>query len=501
MKDVKQKHQQKLIDQKIQEIEEEEEKEYISSMMSEKKYSWRNNFKSDPEVKEEIFIDDNQSNWKFDWRNQLLSDKKRYFGDETIDESMSSKDFEYLYGISSYNFPIISAIQTQSTQAQDIVQASADVTNYAFGQNFPGSYVNSIGDYSVNSTTKVDAVAFLDTTYGNSSGGGGTFSLNTGNDPFPPEGSGSIPGSVTSRGSLESALGISLPAGVPNGNLGGTPIEGSAVKRVFSGAKVGNRINFNWAFSSSEDALGPASVDDYAFVAIQGRTTKFVSVLTKGLVSTGQFLYTVQANDIDANGNVTVSVGVMDVYDQYIKTNLTLTNFGSLWQTGSVGDTTDAADLGMSVDAADPNKKKRDDEVAQVSDDQERRELKMLLKFYKQGGGGSGPDIDKQIRNLEIKLYGMPISASYEPEGNIISEKKIQKSLKSVKQVLYPGQPSPNGYPEQEPPKLASNGYHPDFGKRGNMYNTLDKISADSMPLTGDSEIDKKVKAARKKPK
>jgi hypothetical protein len=75
------------------------------------------------------------------------------------------------------------------------------------------------------------------------------------------------------------------------------------------------------------------------------------------------------------------------------------------------------------------------------------------------------------------------------------------KTFKQFQKALYPRQPSPNGFPDQEPPKLAKNGYHPDFGKRGNMYNTLDKTSADSMPLTGDLEIDKKVKAARKKPK
>ena len=68
-------------------------------------------------------------------------------------------------------------------------------------------------------------------------------------------------------------------------------------------------------------------------------------------------------------------------------------------------------------------------------DPQERKELKMLLKFYKGGGGGSGSDIDRQIRNLEIKLYGIPISASYKPQGELISESR-QKILRDLKKPV-----------------------------------------------------------------
>jgi len=75
------------------------------------------------------------------------------------------------------------------------------------------------------------------------------------------------------------------------------------------------------------------------------------------------------------------------------------------------------------------------------------------------------------------------------------------KTFKQFSKALYPGQPSPNGFPDQEPPKQLPNGFHQDYGKRANMYNTLDKISADSMPLTGDPEIDAKVLKARKQPK
>ena len=56
---------------------------------------------------------------------------------------------------------------------------------------------------------------------------------------------------------------------------------------------------------------------------------------------------------------------------------------------------------------ANPNKKK-DYEIAGLSA-QERSELMMLRKGLIKGDYGKGPQIDKQIRNLDMKLYGMPI--------------------------------------------------------------------------------------------
>ena len=56
---------------------------------------------------------------------------------------------------------------------------------------------------------------------------------------------------------------------------------------------------------------------------------------------------------------------------------------------------------------ANPNKKK-DYEVAGLSA-QERSELLMLRKGLINGDYGTGPQIDKQIRSIDMKLYGMPI--------------------------------------------------------------------------------------------
>lgn len=50
--------------------------------------------------------------------------------------------------------------------------------------------------------------------------------------------------------------------------------------------------------------------------------------------------------------------------------------------------------------------------IAQLSDKQERKELQMLLKGLIRGDYGTGPNIDQQIKNIEIKLYGIPIKGA-----------------------------------------------------------------------------------------
>ena len=99
-----------------------------------------------------------------------------------------------------------------------------------------------------------------------------------------------------------------------------------------------------------------------------------------------------------------------------------------------------------------------------------------------------------------------PVFTHYEPEGEVLSEKKKLKSPKDITSKIpgyYDGKPAPLGFPMQEPPKTI-NGYHPDLvdGKKvSNRYNRLDPISAKSMPKTGNPHIDKKVAKAQKKAK
>ena len=96
--------------------------------------------------------------------------------------------------------------------------------------------------------------------------------------------------------------------------------------------------------------------------------------------------------------------------------------------------------------------------------------------------------------------------ASYEPQGQIITEKKKLKSPEEVLNKIpgyYDGKPAPLGFPMEPSPKMI-NGMHPDLvdGKNvSNRFNRMDPESARAMPLTGNPHIDKKVIKARKQPK
>lgn len=95
------------------------------------------------------------------------------------------------------------------------------------------------------------------------------------------------------------------------------------------------------------------------------------------------------------------------------------------------------------------------------------------------------------------------VVAHHEPQGEVIKEKKSFKDLTKKIPGYYDGKPSPLGFPVEEPPKMK-NGMHPDLvdGKKvAQRYNRLDPISARAMPKTGNPHIDKKVRAAAKKPK
>ncbi len=159
-------------------------------------------------------------------------------------------------------------------------------------------------------------------------------------------------------------------------------------------------------------------------------------------------------------------------------------------------------------------------ETAQMSDSTERKIDAMLLKGLQRGDYGTGPNIDKQIKLLQQNMRnntpggrGLQVQtgqntqvAHYEPQGELISEKKKLKSPEEVLRKIpgyYDGKPAPLGFPVDPPPEMV-NGMHPDLvdGKQiANRFNRLDSQSAKAMPLTGNPEIDKKVKKARKQSK
>ena len=76
--------------------------------------------------------------------------------------------------------------------------------------------------------------------------------------------------------------------------------------------------------------------------------------------------------------------------------------------------------------------------------------------------------------------------------------KRVSKRLK--KEIDYLDKPAKNGYPNDPPPEMV-NGWHSEYGNDKGYYNKLDPQSAEAMPLTGNPEIDKRVKKARKQPK
>jgi len=113
------------------------------------------------------------------------------------------------------------------------------------------------------------------------------------------------------------------------------------------------------------------------------------------------------------------------------------------------------------------------------------------------------PHMKMMVPNIKPGYFQ---SASYQPQGQLISEKRKLKSPEEVLNKIpgyYDGKPAPLGFPVEPPPEMV-NGMHPDLvdGKKvADRFNRLDSQSAQAMPLTGNPHIDKKVLKARKQPK
>lgn len=109
-----------------------------------------------------------------------------------------------------------------------------------------------------------------------------------------------------------------------------------------------------------------------------------------------------------------------------------------------------------------------------------------------------GPGFNRWVPVKKAGGGGIQV-AHYEPEGEVLSEKK---KLKKPSQFFDKKDIKPV-FPENPPPPQI-NGLHPDLvtgEKAAQRYNRLDPISARAMPRTGIKALDAKVKAAAKKPK
>ncbi len=117
------------------------------------------------------------------------------------------------------------------------------------------------------------------------------------------------------------------------------------------------------------------------------------------------------------------------------------------------------------------------------------------------------PSVPKVPPSYRGKPGGQQVRmAHYEPQGELISERKKLKSPEEVLNKIpgyYTGKPAPLGFPVEPPAKMV-NGMHSDLvdGKKvADRFNRMDPQSAQAMPKTGNSHIDKKVEKAKKQPK
>ena len=157
----------------------------------------------------------------------------------------------------------------------------------------------------------------------------------------------------------------------------------------------------------------------------------------------------------------------------------------------------------------------KDPSKAGVSDFQ-----KAILNAVGPYSADAQPNLPKALAPLQGAagiIFGAAIAASkalggarHRPGKVTMSADKLEKinpvlhaqivglGGKKLKEQLYPGQPSPNGFPDTPPPKMARNGYHPDFGRRADRYRRLDPISAKTMNMVGtdDPQTNKQVAAA-----
>ena len=95
-----------------------------------------------------------------------------------------------------------------------------------------------------------------------------------------------------------------------------------------------------------------------------------------------------------------------------------------------------------------------------------------------------------------FSLYNSPeMFYSVKFKVNKNKKKKVNESstYNRIKNKFFNQKDIKPTFPENPPPEMV-NGLHPEYGKRANRYNKLDPISANSMPLTGDPEIDAVVK-------
>ena len=141
-----------------------------------------------------------------------------------------------------------------------------------------------------------------------------------------------------------------------------------------------------------------------------------------------------------------------------------------------------------------------DDDTKVASARKEAQELRWILQSGMPLTEKQKNDIINKINGLkkaEQQFGGNTQVAHYQPKGDNILEKyaRPQPRRGLFEKVKSKGFFNQNDikpiFPENPPPKLdPKTGMHPQYGKKAGRYKKLDPISANSMPPTGDPEID-----------
>ena len=462
MKDVKQKHQRKLIEQKIQEEKKKEEEKYLVSVMKKKRYNWRKKL------------------------NEQMTTSDMFFTTlpATGDVNLNYPNWDVSGG---YNY---------SVSGQTVTITNSGVPG-------PESGFVAYFDTSLYDTLVLDVGFSGDTILGVFASGGadpdlvittpGTYSI-------------SIPQSKN-----KSVLFLSATLSVGTVTINSPRFQRRTPLNVFV------------SLDSPEATSFIRSEPNLSNLSPQERLQKLKEMLE------ASDEYVAKMLGLDFPGTGAVAPGEYDPFAQA--------------PPGEAGDTPGV-------------------EIAQLSPKTEKAIDDMLMRGLKNGdyGDPNSPAIQQQIRNLErnlrqgtpgglpqasagqdtqiaadytnqggqrvlgphtnvkydpvMKMYvpvmpkpGVPIiQAHYEPQGQVILEKRKLKSPQEILNKIpgyYDGKPAPLGFPVEPPPKMV-NGMHPDLvdGKKvADRFNRLDPESAKAMPPTGNPHIDKKVKAAAKKPK
>ena len=158
-------------------------------------------------------------------------------------------------------------------------------------------------------------------------------------------------------------------------------------------------------------------------------------------------------------------------------------------------------------DKLDKESKKKEVELAGANYDMYNWILKTYgmpaAEWYLKTGKTQGnPFLPQGIyvpKAVKPKNTSNSMVAHFVPRGKNLSEVMLVKKTKLQRPKQFFKEPNQffnvndikPEFPENPPPKLDPNtGMHPEYGKKAKRYGKLDPISANSMPPTGDPEID-----------